>query len=225
MVVAAPGSCRFEDARPWRTDRFAREFDGRQEDTSYIEISQKLAHAFGLHYVPERSAFCRFDERGDVEDVVRVLRTSGQFGRERGLVVTILRNTLDEYMTITGQTLVLLYDSTRFEPKNFGGWQNQEVAYHEVQPEIYYRMGQNLENASYLRGFKLSVRLYRRKTLSGGMDTANRRREGMLPLLQMTGSTVPYVSARVTLSNWAITSWLPSFRMRHLRHSSAPRSS
>lgn len=134
---------------------FAREFDGRQEETSYIEISQKLAHAFGLHYVPERSAFCRFDERGDIEDVVRVLRTSGQVGREEGRVVTILRNTLDEYMTITGQTLVLLYDSTRFEPKKFSGWQNQELAYHEVQPEIYYRIGRNLEEASYLRGFQI----------------------------------------------------------------------
>jgi hypothetical protein len=51
---------------------FAREFDGRQEQPSYIEISQKLTHAFGLHYVPECDAFCRFDERGDVEDVVRL---------------------------------------------------------------------------------------------------------------------------------------------------------
>ena len=70
-------------------------------------------------------------------------------------MVTILRNTFDEYMTITGQTLVLLYDSTRFEPKKFGGWQNQELAYHEVQPEIYYRIGQNFEEASYLRGFQI----------------------------------------------------------------------
>ena len=134
---------------------FAREFDGRQEETSYIEISQKLTHAFGLHYVPERGAFCRFDERGDVEDVVRVLRTLEQSGQEDGRVVTIVRSTLDEYMTITGQALVLLYDSTRVEPKKFGGWQNQELAYHEVQPEIYYRIGQNFGEASYLRGFQI----------------------------------------------------------------------
>jgi len=116
---------------------FVREFDGRQEQRSYIEVSQRLTHTFGLHYVPEREAFCRFDDRGDVEDVVRVSSVSDQSGREEGRVVTILRSTLDEYMAITGQALVLLYDSTRFEPKKFGGWQNQDVVYCERQPEIY----------------------------------------------------------------------------------------
>jgi hypothetical protein len=134
---------------------FAREFDGRQERPSYIEISQKLTHTFGLHYVPERDAFCRFDERGDVEDVVRVSSIPGPSSHAQGRIVTILRRTLDEYMAITGQALVLLYDSTRFEPKNFGGWQNPDVTYRELQPEIYYRIGQNSGEASYLRGFQI----------------------------------------------------------------------
>ncbi|MBU2226638.1 MAG: hypothetical protein KJ936_03050, partial [Proteobacteria bacterium] len=134
---------------------FARRFDGRQEHSSYIEISQKLTHAFGLHYVPERDAFCRFDEHGDIEDVVRISSISGQSGRDQGRVVVIIRDTLDEYMVITGQALVLLYDSTRFELNHFGGWQNQAVVYREVQPEIYYRIGQNPETASYLRGFQI----------------------------------------------------------------------
>jgi hypothetical protein len=51
---------------------FARRFDGRQEQQSYIEISTRLTHPFGLHYVPERSAYCRFDNRGDVEDIIRI---------------------------------------------------------------------------------------------------------------------------------------------------------
>jgi len=134
---------------------FARDFDGRQDQRSYIEISQKLAHAFGLHYVPERDAFCRFDQRGDVEDVVRVSYPSGQSGREEGYAVTILRTTLDEYMTITKQALVLLYDSTRFEPKIFGGWEKQDVVYRQVHPEIYYRIGQIPGRASHLRGFQI----------------------------------------------------------------------
>lgn len=134
---------------------FARRFDGRQEHSSYIEISQKLTHAFGLHYVPERDAFCRFDERGDIEDVVKISSISGQSSRDQGRVVSILRDTLDEYMVITGQALVLLYDSTRFELNHFGGWQNQDTIYSEIQPEIYYRIGQNPGTASYLRGFQI----------------------------------------------------------------------
>jgi hypothetical protein len=134
---------------------FARRFDGRQEHSSYIEISQKLTHAFGLHYVPERDSFCRYDERGDIEDVVRIESISGQSGRDQGRVVAILRDTLDEYMVITGQALVLLYDSTRFELNHFGGWKNQDITYSELQPEIYYRIGENPGTASYLRGFQI----------------------------------------------------------------------
>jgi hypothetical protein len=134
---------------------FARDFDGRQENRSYIEISQKLTHAFGLHYVTERDSFCRFDARGDVEDVIRVLSLTGQSSREDGRVVTILRDTLDEYLVITRQILLLLFDSTRFEPKSFGGWQNQDVEYHQREPEIYYRMGRSSETSSYIRGFQV----------------------------------------------------------------------
>ena len=131
---------------------FVREFDGRQDEKSYIELSQKLTHAFGLHYVPERSAYCRFNERGDVEDVAKIYVQSGDEG---GRVATILRSTLDEYMAITSQALVLLYDSTRCDPKKFSGWQNQERVYRKVDPEIYYHIGRNWSEASYLRGFQI----------------------------------------------------------------------
>lgn len=134
---------------------FAREFDGRQEERSYIEISQKLTHAFGLHWVPERESYCRFDDRGDVEEVIKVLNIAGQSAREQGRVVTILRSTLDEYLIITNQVLLLLYDSTRFEPNSFGGWQNEDVEYQEREPEIYCRIGRSAEVASYLRGFQI----------------------------------------------------------------------
>jgi hypothetical protein len=50
---------------------FARRFDGKQEQKNYYEVLQKLTHLLDLHYVPERRAYCRFDKRGDVEDVIR----------------------------------------------------------------------------------------------------------------------------------------------------------
>ena len=134
---------------------FTRQFDGRQEQRSYIEISQKLTHTFGLHWVPERDAYCRFDARGDVEEVARDVKFLGQSAHEEGRVVTILRNTLDEYLVITDQVLLLLYDSTRVEPKSFGGWQNHGVEYQKQEPEIYYRIGRQGETASYIRGFQI----------------------------------------------------------------------
>jgi hypothetical protein len=129
---------------------FARRFDGRHERQSYIELSQKLTHALRLHWVPEHDAYCRFDGRGDVEDVARVV---GEIGL--GGVVTILRATLDEYLVATNQVVLLLYDSTRFEPKQFPGWQDHQAEYHRCEPEIYFRTGRIPEIASYLRGFQI----------------------------------------------------------------------
>lgn len=134
---------------------FARRFDGRQEQQSYIEISPRLTHPFDLHYVPERSAHCRFDKHGDVEDVIRVAEIPLDDPDEHGRIVMIRRDVLDEYMTMTGQSLILLFDSTRFEPMKFGGWRNERVKYREEQPEIWYRMGRSGSTASYLRGFQI----------------------------------------------------------------------
>jgi hypothetical protein len=144
---------------------FARRFDGRQEQQSYLEISPRLTHPFNLHYVPERSAYCRFDQHGDVEDVIRIAGISFDNRDENGRIVTMHRDVLDEYMTLTGQSLVLLFDSTRFDPKNFGGWQNQDVEYLEQQPEIWYRMGRSGIVASYLRGFQIIRSVMTKKDL------------------------------------------------------------
>lgn len=130
---------------------FARSFDGRQQDRSYIECSQRLTHSFDLHYVPERSAYCRFDSRGDVEDVMRIMDLTDK-DRDTGRAVTIARQVLDEYMVLTGQSFVLMFDSTRFTPSNFGGWRNRSAEYHELSADIFHRIGRSKGSASYIRG-------------------------------------------------------------------------
>jgi hypothetical protein len=134
---------------------FARRFDGRQDQQSYIEISPRLTHPFDLHYVPERSAYCRFDQHGDVEDVIQITEIPCDHPSEHDRIVTIQRDLLDEYMTMTNQTLVLLFDSTHFDPKNFGGWPPQGVEYHQEPFEMWYHMGHNGGIASYLHGFQI----------------------------------------------------------------------
>ena len=90
-----------------------------------------------------------------MEEVVRIGNVSAQTAGEEGRVVTVPRNIIDEYLVITDQVMVLLYDSTRFEPKSFGGWQGQATENHTREPELYYRIGRNHETASYLRGFQI----------------------------------------------------------------------
>ena len=58
---------------------FRRSWPGAERAST--EISQKLVHALGLHYVEERKAYCRIDEFGDIEDIITIFDVpSEQFG-------------------------------------------------------------------------------------------------------------------------------------------------
>ena len=130
---------------------FARDFDGRHEDRSYIECSQRLAHLFDLHYVPERSAYCRFDARGDIEDVLRIVTFSDNSG-DSGRAVIMPKAVLDEYMALTNQSLMFLFDSTRFTPSSFGEWPEDATEYHDLSDDVFYRVCRAPGSASYIRG-------------------------------------------------------------------------
>ena len=52
---------------------FGRELEGSKDGSRY-EILQEYAHLAGIHWRPERHAYCRFDELGDWEHVVSVTR-------------------------------------------------------------------------------------------------------------------------------------------------------
>jgi hypothetical protein len=134
---------------------FARTFEGKQEQKSYFEISQRLTHSLELHYVPERSAYCRFDDLGDIEDVIQTTEmTFGEAG-EKGRSVIMDRHVLNEYLTLTKQSLLFLFDSTRLDSKNFNGWGKQNLRDYEASPDIWYYMGRTGGTASYIRGFQI----------------------------------------------------------------------
>ena len=38
-----------------------------------MEIQQRFSHVCGIHYMPERKAWCRLDRHGDIEEVVQVV--------------------------------------------------------------------------------------------------------------------------------------------------------
>ncbi len=101
---------------------FRRSFDGVQKGESPIELNQKLVHSLDLHFVPERNAYCRLDDHGDIEDVIRVLRAELGNGRESLTAVTILARDLSTYMTLADMALVFLFDFTRVVPGSFNGW-------------------------------------------------------------------------------------------------------
>jgi len=130
---------------------FRRSFTGVAEGPAPLEVSQKLVHSLDLHWVEERSAYCRLDERGDIQDVIRVIRPKGPEAQEREIVVTILIKDLATYMALAGMSLVLKFDFTRFEPQAFGGWNNDCRVQKTSAQDLFYALGLSA-NASYVNG-------------------------------------------------------------------------
>lgn len=129
---------------------FRRSFHGVQTGESSVELSQKLVHALGLHFMPERNAYCRLDKFGDIEDVIRVIRTALHPGGESIIAVTILARDLSTYMTLTGMALVYFFDFTRFKSGSFDGWGDHSRIERKA-PDLFYHGG-SIENASYVNG-------------------------------------------------------------------------
>lgn len=130
---------------------FRRPFAGVDDGPAPIELSQKLVHSLQLYWVEERSAYCRLDKRGDIEDVIRVIWLKGQGAKDRDVVVTILIKNLAAYMAVSGMTLVLKFDFTRFEPKAFGGWDQDRRIQKASAADLFYSLGVS-SNASYANG-------------------------------------------------------------------------
>ena len=153
---------------------FARFFEGRLGSKNYYEALQRFIHVFDLHYLRERSAYCRLDKHGDIEDMIcnSVVPAKEGFA---GNIVTFSRELLDEYLTLTSAVIVRMFDFTRFRPSSFNGWSNaQEASYTTTDGEFSYRSRIEPGHASYMRGYQivrpLGSKLAILKRLSGITD-------------------------------------------------------
>ncbi|WP_175700352.1 hypothetical protein [Burkholderia ambifaria] len=128
---------------------YQRSFHGVDKGERAMELSQKLVHALDLHFVAERNAYCRLDSRGDIEDVIRIIRADLAPSSEKLVAVTILTEDLARYMALAGFALVFFFDFTRFGP-GFGGWGDHERIDRKA-PDLFYHGG-GIPHASYVNG-------------------------------------------------------------------------
>jgi hypothetical protein len=133
---------------------FGRSFNGRGEDKRYFEISHFLTHAHGLHWTPERRAWCRFDDNGDIEDVIVWAEEEGRGGYGTAVCIAIKREVLEMQMSATRTVLVQMFDSTAI-PSGFSGWgSGAEQSLEDAERGLYYRYRIEVPN-SYFRGVQI----------------------------------------------------------------------
>ena len=68
---------------------FGRSFDGDESRKRYFELEQKISHVLGIHYVSERNAWCRLDQFGDIEDIVKITELKVLPNNQSGKIITV----------------------------------------------------------------------------------------------------------------------------------------
>lgn len=102
---------------------FGRTFEGLSgTDRTYFEINQEYTHVSEIHWRPEQSAYCRFDENGDLEHVVSITSRDGT-ARTISCVSFAWRQ-LEQFLIATDSTLIRRFDFTLMRSNSFNGWSN-----------------------------------------------------------------------------------------------------
>jgi hypothetical protein len=191
---------------------YPRSFEGLIGDKHYFELEQAFTHLMALHYVTERRAWCRLDERGDVAELVRIVQIpANTYGRD-GTVVLAARPILDEWMAITQSALVQMFDMTRMGRRQLA---RSEIGEMEavVDGDCIYKF-RNDDDAVVVRGVNVirsrmtTDALFARTGLSG-VTTDERRYAAFIAYDFRRGELATISTAPGATANYVEESSLP----------------
>ena len=132
---------------------YFRDFEGLKEpDSAYFEVTQEYAHLAGIHRRPERSAYCRFDGRGDWQDVVSF--TSKERSQQINLV-SFRRDQLEQYLATSTSVLVRTFDFMLLRYSEFTEWPKGPETIVDGSDELFYRQKVDPGKAAYTRGVQI----------------------------------------------------------------------
>jgi HAMP domain-containing protein len=101
---------------------FRRSFTDVDNGPPRTELSQPLVQALDLYWLDEQGAYCRLNDDGDVEPIIRLRDLSTETGEVGAILVTIEAEQLHRYMAVTETALVMKFDFTRYVSGSFAGW-------------------------------------------------------------------------------------------------------
>jgi hypothetical protein len=134
---------------------YLRFFEASNDRKNYIEVSQFVTHLHDLHYMDERKAYCKLDNNGDIEDVIKISYLGN------GTLVTMKRETLNFHLFLNNSVLVRVFDRVIFDSNADTGQTSRKLsAITENDNEIFADKGiaLNRESTPYLgwvRGFQI----------------------------------------------------------------------
>jgi len=132
---------------------YRRTFHGMDRREPF-EFNQKLIHSLGIFFVEHRSAYCRLDENGDLEDVIAMHSEDGRGPYDRKELVTIRSKDLAEYLALSDTALVRRFDFTRVDHKTFSHWGDPQRSTRGTD-DLYYNVGIAAGVGSWANGYQL----------------------------------------------------------------------
>lgn len=133
---------------------FGRTFEGwAGPGRNYYELHQEYAHLSGTHWRPEKRAYCRFNEHGDIEPVVSVTTRE-----DKGSNVALLSfkwEPLEEYLVASNASLVRMFDFTLYRQSGFNGWSNEPPQKFYDSDHFFYHQKVMPDCAAYTRGVQI----------------------------------------------------------------------
>jgi hypothetical protein len=133
---------------------FGRTFEGWSgSDRTYFEVNQEYTHVTGIHWRPEQRAYCRFDESGDLQQVVSVTGRSDT--AKDVLCVSFAWAPLEKYLAVTNSTLVRRFDFTLLKRNNFTLWPEGPETVIRESDLLFYRQKVDQGMAAYTTGVQL----------------------------------------------------------------------
>jgi hypothetical protein len=131
---------------------FGRTFEGWSgEGRNYFEVNQEYTHLAGIHWRPERSAYCRFDSNGDLAEIVSI-STRDKDGDVS--LVTFSWQELEEYLAVAGYALVRLFDFTLLRYGHFSDWGDGAERSLWLSDDLLFRQ-KSIGDAAYTRGVQI----------------------------------------------------------------------
>ena len=202
---------------------FRRHWPGAEHPTT--EISQKLVHVLALHYVEERDAYCRIDEHGDLEDVIRIFDRPSEQPGESVLVITIKHQDFYEYAVLARMGVVFFFDFTRYRPGFFSDWSNQQ-RFESHNTHLFYEGGVKPGTGSYVNGRQIVLPpVTKRDIVRRYKQLRNPKKGNIQSSRRSTSRHRNILKPAATLRNCrTIFNLSRAFPYRCLQYSSVPRS-